>query len=88
MSCGLSWQEELAGALLNQRRLLEEEKSVALDRVRAEVLLLEQQHQAALQELGDMHAAEMQRQWAEQQALQEKAMQVSCSECALQPLLG
>ncbi|EPQ15564.1 Pericentrin [Myotis brandtii] len=68
-------QEELAGALLNQRRLLEEEKSVALDRVHAEVLLLEQQHQAALQELGDMHAAEMQRQRAEQQALQERAMQ-------------
>ncbi|XP_045441283.1 pericentrin isoform X3 [Pipistrellus kuhlii] len=68
-------QEELAGALLNQRRLLEEEKSMALDRVQAEVLLLEQQHQAALQGLGDMHAAEMQRQRAEQQALQERAMQ-------------
>ncbi|XP_015416174.1 PREDICTED: pericentrin isoform X2 [Myotis davidii] len=68
-------QEELAGALLNQRRLLEEEKSVALDRVHAEVLLLGQQHQAALQELGDMHAAEMQRQRAEQQVLQERAMQ-------------
>lgn len=72
MFCGLSCQEELAGALLNQRRLLEEEKSVALYQVHAEVLLLEQQHQAALQELGDMHAAEMQRQRAEQQALQER----------------
>ncbi|XP_016067354.1 PREDICTED: pericentrin [Miniopterus natalensis] len=68
-------QEELAAALLDQRHLLEEGKSVALDKVRAEVLLMEQQHQAALQELGDMHAAEMQRQRAEQQALQERAMQ-------------
>ncbi|XP_054435329.1 pericentrin isoform X3 [Pteronotus mesoamericanus] len=69
-------QEELAVALRNQRRLLEEEKTVALDKVRAEVLLLEQQHQAALQELGDMHAAEMQRQRAEQQGefeLEKKA---------------
>ncbi|XP_036921051.1 pericentrin isoform X5 [Sturnira hondurensis] len=69
-------QEELAAALLNQRRLLEEEKTVALDKVRAEVLRLEQQHQAALQELGDVHAAEMQRQQAEQQGefeLEKKA---------------
>ena len=72
--CGLSWQEELAAALLNQRHLLEEEKTMALDKVRAEVLHLEQQHQAALQELGNIHTAEMQRQQAEQQVLQERAM--------------
>ncbi|KAF6120862.1 pericentrin [Phyllostomus discolor] len=73
-------QEELAAALLNQRRLLEEEKTVALDKVRAEVLRLEQQHQAALQELGDMHAAEMQRQRAEQQSEFEREKKAALHE--------
>ncbi|XP_045708339.1 pericentrin isoform X2 [Phyllostomus hastatus] len=73
-------QEELAAALLNQRRLLEEEKTVALDKVRAEVLRLEQQHQAALQELGDVHAAEMQRQRAEQQSEFEREKKAALHE--------
>ncbi|KAM5334044.1 pericentrin isoform 2-T2 [Glossophaga mutica] len=73
-------QEELAAALLNQRRLLEEEKTVALDKVHAEVLRLEQQHQAALQELGDVHAAEMQRQRAEQQAEFEREKKAALHE--------
>ncbi|XP_064135675.1 pericentrin isoform X2 [Loxodonta africana] len=53
-------QEELAAALHAQRRLLEKEKSSALDRVGAEVVLVEQQHQTALREPRDMHVAEVQ----------------------------
>ncbi|XP_008592355.1 PREDICTED: pericentrin-like, partial [Galeopterus variegatus] len=64
-------QEELAAALHDQRRLLEEERIVALDRVDAEVLLLEHQHQAALPVLGDVHTAEMQKQQAEHAKLRE-----------------
>ncbi|XP_062935102.1 pericentrin isoform X2 [Cynocephalus volans] len=64
-------QEELAAALRDQRRLLEEERIVAPDRVDADVLLLEHQHQAALQVLGDAHTAEMQKQQAEHAQLRE-----------------
>ncbi|XP_024418336.2 pericentrin isoform X3 [Desmodus rotundus] len=73
-------QEELAAALLNQRHLLEEEKTMALDKVRAEVLHLEQQHQAALQELGNIHTAEMQRQQAEQQSELEREKKTALHE--------
>ncbi|XP_049731033.1 pericentrin isoform X3 [Elephas maximus indicus] len=53
-------QEELAAALHAQRRLLEKEKSSALDRVGAEVVLVEQQHQTTLREPRNMHVAEVQ----------------------------
>ncbi|XP_008265468.2 pericentrin isoform X4 [Oryctolagus cuniculus] len=73
-------QEELAAALRDQRHLLEEERVAALDRVGAEVLLLERQHQAALQELGDAHMAKIQQQepakQAESQATQAPLEQV------------
>lgn len=82
-----SWQEELAAALCDQRRLLEEERVVALGKLGAEALLLERQHQTALQQLGDTHAAlaKVQLQRAEQaelqelQAPQEQAEQVSAA---------
>ncbi|KAK2089679.1 hypothetical protein P7K49_032345, partial [Saguinus oedipus] len=48
--------EELVTALCNQRYPLEKERTGALDRVGAEVLLLECQHQVTLQELRDAEA--------------------------------
>ncbi|KAM9693559.1 pericentrin [Trichechus inunguis] len=68
-------QEELAAALHAQRRLLEEEKSSALDGVGTEVVLVERRHQAALQELGDVQVAEAQtpQEEAVQSELEEKA---------------
>lgn len=46
-------------ALQNQRRLLEEEKRLALDILREEVLNMEDKHRKALQELQDLHETEM-----------------------------
>lgn len=46
-------------ALQNQRRLLEEEKRLALDILREEVLQMEEKHRKALQELQDLHEAEI-----------------------------
>uniref|UniRef100_G3TJW8 Pericentrin n=1 Tax=Loxodonta africana TaxID=9785 RepID=G3TJW8_LOXAF len=66
-------QEELAAALHAQRRLLEKEKSSALDRVGAEVVLVEQQHQTALREPRDMHVAEVQ--LPQEEAVQAKELQ-------------
>uniref|UniRef100_A0A8C0XSD8 Pericentrin/AKAP-450 centrosomal targeting domain-containing protein n=1 Tax=Castor canadensis TaxID=51338 RepID=A0A8C0XSD8_CASCN len=73
-------QEKLAAALCDQRRQLEEEKVAALDRVGTEVLLLEHQHQATLQELGDALATETQKSRAElakPQELHGQATQVN-----------
>ncbi|XP_065526635.1 pericentrin-like [Lathamus discolor] len=52
-------KDELSTALQNQRRLLEEEKRLALDILREEVLNMEDKHRKALQELQDLHETEM-----------------------------
>ncbi|KAM4668562.1 pericentrin isoform 5-T5 [Amazona ochrocephala] len=52
-------KDELSTALENQRRLLEEEKRLALDILREEVLNMEDKHRKALQELQDLHETEM-----------------------------
>lgn len=52
-------QDDLNTALQNQRRLLEEEKLLALDTLREEVLHMEEKHRKALQELQDLKEAEM-----------------------------
>ncbi|XP_062458862.1 pericentrin isoform X3 [Pezoporus occidentalis] len=52
-------KDELNTALQNQRRLLEEEKRLALDILREEVLNMEDKHRKALQELQDLHETEM-----------------------------
>ncbi|XP_019409454.1 PREDICTED: pericentrin isoform X1 [Crocodylus porosus] len=55
-------KEELNTALQNQRCLLEEENRKALDVLREEVLIMEEHHKKALQELQDLHVAEIQKQ--------------------------
>ncbi|XP_061858246.1 pericentrin isoform X3 [Colius striatus] len=52
-------KDDLNTALQNQRKLLEEEKSLALDILREEVLHMEEKHRKALQELQDFHEAEI-----------------------------
>ncbi|XP_071418943.1 pericentrin isoform X2 [Pithys albifrons albifrons] len=52
-------KDDLNTALRNQRQLLEEEKRVALDLLRGEVLEMEEKHRKALQELQDLHQAEI-----------------------------
>lgn len=52
-------QDDLNTALQNQRRLLEEEKHLALDILREEVLHMEEKHRKALQELQELHEAEI-----------------------------
>ncbi|KAM6332759.1 pericentrin isoform 4-T4 [Podargus strigoides] len=52
-------KDDLNTALQNQRRLLEEEKRLALDILREEVLQMEEKHRKALQELQDLHEAEI-----------------------------
>lgn len=52
-------QNDLETALQNQRRLLEEEKDLALDILREEVVRMEEKHRKALQELQDLHEAEI-----------------------------
>ncbi|XP_072730150.1 pericentrin isoform X9 [Ciconia boyciana] len=52
-------KDDLNTALQNQRRLLEEEKRLALDILREEVLHMEEKHRKALQELQDLHGAEI-----------------------------
>ncbi|XP_062434336.1 pericentrin [Rhea pennata] len=52
-------KEDLNRALQNQRSLLEEEKHLALDTLREEVLHMEETHRKALQELEDLHEAEI-----------------------------
>nr|XP_013807565.1 PREDICTED: pericentrin [Apteryx mantelli mantelli] len=52
-------KDDLNRALQNQRSLLEEEKRLALDTVREEVLHMEEKHRKALQELQDLHEAEI-----------------------------
>ncbi|XP_071603034.1 pericentrin isoform X3 [Heliangelus exortis] len=52
-------KDDLNTALQNQRRLLEEEKRLALDTLREEVLHMEEKHKKALQELQDLHEAEI-----------------------------
>ncbi|XP_068803772.1 pericentrin isoform X4 [Struthio camelus] len=52
-------KEDLNTALQNQRSLLEEEKRLALDALREEVLHMEEKHRKALQELQDLHEAEI-----------------------------
>ncbi|XP_074045960.1 pericentrin isoform X4 [Macrotis lagotis] len=66
-------QEDLEVALHNQRCLLEEENHKALDRLGEEVLHMEEQHRKALQELKDIHVAELEKQKTEYgQRLQEE----------------
>ncbi|KAM8806624.1 pericentrin [Eudromia elegans] len=50
-------KDDLNRALQNQRSLLEEEKRLALDTLREEVLHMEEKHRKALQELQDLHEA-------------------------------
>ncbi|XP_027559007.1 pericentrin isoform X3 [Neopelma chrysocephalum] len=52
-------KDDLNIALQNQRQLLEEEKRLALDLLREEVLHMEEKHRKALQELQDLHEAEI-----------------------------
>lgn len=52
-------QNDLKTALQNQRCLLEEEKDLALDILREEVVRMEEKHRKALQELQDLHEAEI-----------------------------
>uniref|UniRef100_A0A8B9MTP6 ELK domain-containing protein n=1 Tax=Accipiter nisus TaxID=211598 RepID=A0A8B9MTP6_9AVES len=52
-------KDDLNTALQNQRRLLEEEKRLALDILRDEVLHMEEKHRKALQEFQDLHEAEI-----------------------------
>uniref|UniRef100_A0A663EV50 Pericentrin n=1 Tax=Aquila chrysaetos chrysaetos TaxID=223781 RepID=A0A663EV50_AQUCH len=52
-------KDDLNTALQNQRRLLEEEKRLALDILREEVLHMEEKHRKALQEFQDLHEAEI-----------------------------
>ncbi|XP_041573280.1 pericentrin isoform X2 [Taeniopygia guttata] len=52
-------KDELNTALQNQRQLLEEEKRLALDLLREEVLQMEEKHRKALQELRDLHEADI-----------------------------
>ncbi|KAM6071167.1 pericentrin isoform 2-T2 [Chlamydotis macqueenii] len=52
-------KDDLNTALQNQRRLLEEEKRLALDELREEVLRMEEKHRKALQELQDLNEAEI-----------------------------
>ncbi|XP_015144709.2 pericentrin isoform X24 [Gallus gallus] len=52
-------KDDLKAALQNQRSLLEEEKRLALDMLREEVVHMEEKHRKALQELQDLHEAEI-----------------------------
>ncbi|XP_066045588.1 pericentrin isoform X3 [Chamaea fasciata] len=52
-------KDDLNTALRNQRQLLEEEKCLALDLLREEVLQMEKNHRKALQELKDLHEADI-----------------------------
>uniref|UniRef100_A0A8C3NPF8 Pericentrin n=1 Tax=Cyanoderma ruficeps TaxID=181631 RepID=A0A8C3NPF8_9PASS len=52
-------KDDLNTALRNQRQLLEEEKRLALDLLREEVLQMEKNHRKALQELKDLHEADI-----------------------------
>ncbi|XP_074002021.1 pericentrin [Numenius arquata] len=52
-------KDDLDTALQDQRRLLEKEKHLALDMLREEVLHMEEKHRKALQELQDLHEAEI-----------------------------
>ncbi|XP_050843489.1 pericentrin isoform X2 [Serinus canaria] len=52
-------KDDLNTALRNQRQLLEEEKRLALDLLREEVLQMEEKHRRALQELQDLHEADI-----------------------------
>ncbi|XP_032920323.2 pericentrin isoform X3 [Catharus ustulatus] len=52
-------KDDVNTALRNQRQLLEEEKRLALDLLREEVLKMEERHRKAFQELQDLHEAEM-----------------------------
>ncbi|XP_039925035.1 pericentrin isoform X2 [Hirundo rustica] len=52
-------KDDLNTALRNQRQLLEEEKRLALDLLREEVLQMEENHRKALQELKDLHEADI-----------------------------
>ncbi|XP_072197806.1 pericentrin isoform X8 [Excalfactoria chinensis] len=52
-------KDDLKAALQNQRSLLEEEKRLALDILREEVVQMEEKHRKALQELQDLHEEEI-----------------------------
>uniref|UniRef100_A0A8C2YBC4 Pericentrin n=1 Tax=Coturnix japonica TaxID=93934 RepID=A0A8C2YBC4_COTJA len=52
-------KDDLKAALQNQRSLLEEEKRLAMDILREEVVQMEEKHRKALQELKDLHEAEI-----------------------------
>lgn len=52
-------QDDVNTALRNQRQLLEEEKRLALDLLREEVLQMEERHRKAFQEIQDLHEAEI-----------------------------
>ncbi|KAI1237005.1 hypothetical protein IHE44_0014257 [Lamprotornis superbus] len=52
-------KDDVNTALRNQRQLLEEEKRLALDLLREEVLQMEEKHRKALQELQELHEADI-----------------------------
>ncbi|XP_009999412.1 PREDICTED: pericentrin [Chaetura pelagica] len=67
-------KDDLNTALQNQRKLLEEEKRLALDILREEVVCMEEKHRKALQELQDLHEAEIKKQKEEYSRELEKEL--------------
>ncbi|KAM4626955.1 pericentrin [Discoglossus pictus] len=68
--------EDLKVRLEEQRHKLEEMKNQALDALRGEVLLMEEQNQKALQELHNMHKVEVQQQNVQQEELRKQSEQL------------
>lgn len=68
-------QDDLKTALQNQRILLEEEKGLALDILREEVMHMEEKHRKALQELQNLHEAEIKNHKEEHSREMEKELE-------------
>ncbi|XP_052530484.1 pericentrin isoform X9 [Tympanuchus pallidicinctus] len=68
-------KDDLKTALQNQRSLLEEEKRLALDILREEVMHMEEKHRKALQELQNLHEAEIKKHKEEHSRELEKELE-------------
>ncbi|XP_031409929.1 pericentrin isoform X9 [Meleagris gallopavo] len=68
-------KDDLKTALQNQRILLEEEKGLALDILREEVMHMEEKHRKALQELQNLHEAEIKKHKEEHSREMEKELE-------------
>ncbi|XP_048808453.1 pericentrin isoform X1 [Lagopus muta] len=68
-------KDDLKTALQNQRSLLEEEKRLALDILREEVVHMEEKHRKALQELQNLHEAEIKKHKEEHSRQLEKELE-------------